>query len=364
MRFRLLQLLLCACVFIFFAALLEFAERSSAYFALTFYPDAGIVRYRAGDTLRWGREGYGVTRVGARGMIAAKPLDKGKRVLFLGDSYTEALQVDDADKFTEILQSLYNQQFPQTPITTLNFAVSGQGAAQHAADLPGLLQTQKPQLVVAQLSVYDFWPADAKRKIPAQPAYLAEKNGALALERKPYAPPAGWREKLMRIRLFSFYARASWRLQNLFKPQTEDENAPAPETAAKVQTDAYFTEYKRITRFLLTQMAQQTRASGAQMAALYTPKTPLLQDGRVLWDEAEFGEQYLKEREILIETCRELGLPLWNPAEKLNRYAAATGRFPNGFANTRPGYGHLNPEGHRLVAELLAAELPALLRED
>ncbi len=361
MRFRLLQMLLCVCVLLGFVALLELSERSSTYFDLTPYADTETVRYRAGATIRWGREGYGVTHIGPHGMIAAKPLGDGPRVLFLGDSYTEALQVDDAEKFTEACQSLYNQQFPQQPSTTLNFAVSGQGAAQHAADLPGLARVYRPRIVVAQLSVYDFWPADAKRKIPTQPAFLTEQNGALAIGRKSFNAPANWRQQLMRGRLFSTYARASWRLQNLLRPQAESGSEAAPDAATSTKDEAYFAEYRAITEFLLKQLAQTAQASGAQLTVLYTPKTPLLQNGRIIRDEAEFGAQHTREREILFAACRELGLPVWNPTARLIKYYDETGQFPVGFANTQPGYGHLNPAGHRIVAELLSENLRQLL---
>ena len=211
MRFRLLQLLLCACVLLIFVSLLELAERSSSYFDLVPYADTQTVRYRAGASIRWGREGYGVTSIGPHGMIAAKPLGDGPRVLFLGDSFTEALQVDDAEKFTEVCQHIYNQQFPQQPSTTLNFAVSGQGAVQHAADLPGLARVYRPDIVVAQLSVYDFWPADAKRKIPTQPAFLTAQNGVLAIERKSFGC-GSFRTTAMIVcfQWFSYYLKIPW----------------------------------------------------------------------------------------------------------------------------------------------------------
>ena len=331
MRFRLFQLLLCACVLLAFVGLLELAERSSSYFDLVPYADTQTVRYRAGVSIRWGREGYGVTSIGPHGMIANKVIPDERRVLFLGDSFTEALQVDDSDKFTEVLQQLYNQQFPLEPVTTLNFAISGQGAAQHVADLSGLAKFYRPKVVVAQLSVYDFWPTDATRKIPAQPAFLTNKDGILAIERKPYTSAASWRERLIQGRLFSTYARASWRLQSLAQQKIGSEGETAPVSAAPIPGEAYYAEFGRVTRFLLTQLAQETETSNAQLAILYTPQTPILQNGRIVREESEISAQYATEREILLAVCRELGLPVWNPTPQLLRYTDTTGQFPLRF---------------------------------
>ena len=236
MRFRFLQLLLFAGVLAAFAGLLELTERSSSYFDLATYAETGIVRYRAASTIYWGREGYGATTIGPGGIIVNKPTGAGARVLFLGDSYTEALQVSDAEKFTELVQAQYNQRFPARPIVTLNFAISGQSATQHAADLAGLGPALRPQVVVAQLSPYDFTPQDAKQKIATQPAYLtAGPDGKWAIQRQPPPNANTWRARvtrwLIRARLFSTYARASWRAQRLLSgsapPELANETPPA-----------------------------------------------------------------------------------------------------------------------------------------
>jgi lysophospholipase L1-like esterase len=256
---------------------------------------------------------------------------------------------------------LYRQKQPNAPISTLNFAISGQGAVQHVADLPGLAQIYRPQVVVAQLSVYDFWPQDALRKIPTQPAYLSETDGNLAVTLQPVARASGWRSWLMQNRLFSFYARVSWRLQSLLYQQAETETQlPPDQMAGSIDAD-YFARYTKVTRFLLARFAAEAKNANAQGAVLYTPQTPLLNEGRVFLEEDEIGRQYAQERAILREACRELNLPFWDPTARFVSYVTETGQFPKGFANNRPGYGHLNPEGHRIVAGLVADELHKLL---
>ena len=140
-------------------------------------------------------------------------------------------------------------------------------------------------------------------------------------------------------------------------PELANANAPA------ALNEQQLAEYRQVARFLLGRLARESQAVGARLVVLYTPLTPLLEDGKVIWNEQDIGADYAQEQEIMRDVCRELGVPLWNPAEQLTRYVADTGQFPNGFANNRPGYGHLNAAGHRLVAGFLVEELAKLLNQ-
>jgi hypothetical protein len=46
--------------------------------------------------------------------------------------------------------------------------------------------------------------------------------------------------------------------------------------------------------------------------------------------------------------------------EPMQRVADATGAFLHGFSNTRLGFGHWNADGHRVAAELMAAQFCAM----
>jgi lysophospholipase L1-like esterase len=362
MRFRLLQLFFCLLVGVGFVALFELGERSSGYFELV--PDAatGVVRYRPGATIRWGREGYGATTIGPHGMIVNKPLGDGPRVLFLGDSFTEALQVNDAEKFTEIAQDEYNRRFPARPVTLLNFALSGHSAPQIVSDAAALAPVLRPRVVVAQLSRFDFAPADAKRQLPTQPAYLAYRaDGAPEIRRHEIAPRPRFVRFLQDARLFSTLGRLRWRLQSLTgDPAAENgvENSPGGSGSSDLA------EYRRLTRFLLAELRQICADNSAALAVLYTPRVPQLHGARLLTDEKGFGPAAEDERAIFLDACRELGVPVWDTSPRLKEYFARTGQFPNGFANSRPGFGHLNAAGHRVVAEMIVEELSRLIKTE
>ena len=371
MKFRAQQLGLCGLVLLAFTALLELGERSSGFFDLVTYSDANLLRYRAGATIRWGREGYGVTNIGPYGMIGSTPQETGAQILFLGDSLTEALQVNEDEKFTALTQQRYNRNWPQQQVTTLNFAMSGVSAVQHAADLAGLRRITQPRVVVVQVGLDDFLPQAARTTSPTQPAFLKDgPDGNFTLSRAPFpdqnSRSARLKQRLIQWRLYSVYARVSWRLQNFLRPGNApaEDNAPVPAVAPSLVAagEKEPDERRRVMQFLLRRMKDECQAAGAQLVFLYISRIPQLQRGRILWDESEAGPQVVAERELFLEVAREMNVPVWNPTARLRQFARETGRLPYGFANNRPGFGHLNQDGHSVMADFIVDELHPLLQ--
>lgn len=296
MFFRIKQMLLCCVVVVLFVTLMELVERSSACYKLDYYPQTHLMRYPAGAVIHWGREGYGTTTIGPEGMIVNKSLGAGARVLFLGDSFTEALQVDDADKFTELTQELYNRQLPAKPINTLNFAFSGQSAVQYAADLPGLSRYWQPQIVVVQLSSFDFDKSDVTLRTNNQTARLAtQPNGQFTIE-NALPPTVSRKQRGMRIlanaRLFSTVARVSWRVNQFLNNTASSETAATTPSAAPVvaqtgpEANAQETAYRERVQWLLQQLRETCQAQGARLVVLYTPRAPQFQQNRIWYDES------------------------------------------------------------------------------
>ena len=57
-----------------------------------------------------------------------------------------------------------------------------------------------------------------------------------------------------------------------------------------------------------------------------------------------------KPKEISV-LCRENGFGFVSLEDSFNNYWNQNGKLPRGFPTSRPGQGHYNSEGHRLVAE-------------
>jgi len=89
---------------------------------------------------------------------------------------------------------------------------------------------------------------------------------------------------------------------------------------------------------------------------LLLPFVPRVDTGTVVTDDPEYQR--------LLATIRSTirRFPGWEVVDPLSAFRSLAERrtLPRGFANSRPGTGHLNAVGHRVVGNLLADALGAL----
>ena len=64
----------------------------------------------------------------------------------------------------------------------------------------------------------------------------------------------------------------------------------------------------------------------------------------------------------LLEACRDEGIDCYSTRSDFLR-AINSGVLPAGFSNTKPGYGHYNADGHRLIAADIWREYQKLYPE-
>lgn len=90
-----------------------------------------------------------------------------RRVLCLGDSNTYGLYLADrADAYPQQLERLWNADPERTPIEVLNLGYPGTNSSKLIHDLPNLLATFRPDVVLMMVGSNDFWTA----RVPAGPA--------------------------------------------------------------------------------------------------------------------------------------------------------------------------------------------------
>lgn len=99
-------------------------------------------------------------------------------------------------------------------------------------------------------------------------------------------------------------------------------------------------------------MVSQTKTP---LACAYIAPWSSLRGQNNQWDE--ITEQHLRE------ATRRLNIPFVDTGSLFRHRFEQTGQPANGFANTDvgPGYGHLNPEGHRIVAAALTPMVARLI---
>ena len=144
------------------------------------------------QTSRWVNEDYDVVvRTNSAGFHDSEhPIEKPSnryRILVLGDSYIEALQVPVEKGFTQQLERRLSEQVKAKEVEVINLGVSGSGPAQYyrILEMKGLLY--EPDLVVmAIFPGNDFWDSDpALSGAVFKPYYVIRSDEVLE-----YRPPS------------------------------------------------------------------------------------------------------------------------------------------------------------------------------
>jgi hypothetical protein len=84
------------------------------------------------------------------------------------------------------------------------------------------------------------------------------------------------------------------------------------------------------------------------LSFVYCPEIPRPSNGTIEWidENGSLAEIFYKE-------CARNGIGFINMGKEFCKFFERTGKFPRGFWNSRPGEGHLNEAGHKLVAQAI-----------
>lgn len=269
----------------------------------------------AGSVVRWGSEGWGTTHFTANGEIAT-PHSGGPNVVVLGDSHTEAFQVDDDRKFVSLAERQLWQRGRRLDLR--NFGRSGGSMADFVWLTRRLRERLRPAAFVIQLEEYDF---DHRAFDSSRPNFFAWRPGG-RIELDHAAVLAG--SKPPGIAMLGY---AEHRLQQIF---SKPAGAPVHGGAGGSVT-------------LQAELLREA-AGSVPVILLLLPYSPY----------ASNSETFATLRHVLP----------WPYVDPSTEFLASRerGRDPRTFFNEVPAGAHLNRDGHAIVAALLAAEIERVLR--
>ncbi len=297
-----------------------------------------------GTTVRWRTEGDGTSRWTVGGIRRpAPPPASPPPYLVLGDSFTEALMVNDADVFTQRLESLLAGGPAAGPV--LNLGRSGASAADYVGFAREYRARFSPRWTIVELRPEDLgedaWDA-------SKPHFTRTREGAL--EVSVQFPPRSRFWDLARplrqhlaladygvIRLKEF-AIASAAEPPLFRA------AGAPRVTADPPLDAS-ARYP-----ILEELALLHDRYDGRITFLMLPD----------FDLSSPSEPTSDTERLWLRAC---AAQHWSCVTLREAYPAFAARFesPFGFPNTAWNQGHMNAAGHRAAARLLHAEMLRLM---
>lgn len=291
-----------------------------------------------GIPIRWGREGHATSHWEAHGVRRGSlpPNPSAKRVLVLGDSVTESLQVNDDQTFEWLTETKLTRA---AGTRVLNVGHSRFSLADYIFHAPRNVRVFAPDWVVVAVEESDFT-TDAWA--PAKPHLRLTETGDL--ESIPVNEDARsdqlFRklENLSRLVPYTLVRVREFRAAFATEPPlfragaAERKKAPAPTEAKDYHLDK--------------QVDALAKAYAGRVTILYLPPfSPTA-------PHAPESDVEARVRAAALARGIRFVVPRAAWEDLARRHVA-----PYGFENLGFNEGHMNPDGHRAVAEVLAKEL-------
>jgi hypothetical protein len=324
----------------------------------------------------------------------AKPPDT-LRIAVLGDSFTEAQQVPEQDTFCAVAQSRLQAAMPLEAAgggpphhfrraEVMNFGCDGYGTAQELIMLQRRVWRYSPDVVVLAV----FTGNDIRNNSvvlegdKCRPFYVFDGN-SLTLG-GPFEDSFWFRMQCMmrfesrHSQVLNLLGGANSLLRRRIRAAAASFNhADAPHAAVSEPglddaiysppMNAVWRDAWRVTDAEIAMVQREVAAHHARLLVLTLANG--IQD-----DPDRLARQhYMKfagAADLFYPDDRiralggQYGFAVFNLAPVMRRYADETGLYLHGFANTKPGLGHWNENGHREAGELIAERLIGLLESN
>ncbi len=330
--------------------------------------------HRPGASGWYRREGEAFVRINAAGFRdrehqMKKPPDT-LRIAFLGDSYAEAMQVDQDQTFWAVTERELARcpALAGTAIEALNLGVSGYGTGQQLQTLRDRAWGYDPDLVVLAFLTGNDLRNNVREleKNEAQP-YFVVRDGHLELD-DSFLRSAGWartqtplwRAKQWLLERFRIVQLAyEIRVIRQRERQVAAQRGVDDPVYAPPQSEAWKSAWD-VTERLIRTLRDEVVARGARFhLMILTNASQVHPDPAVRAEKARaLGVDDLLYPSRRIEAfARSEGIPVLALVEPFRAEAEARGVCLHGFPNAVPCGGHWNAEAHHLAGELLAAHL-------
>lgn len=281
---------------------------------------------RMSDTF-WARgtEGFAMGRTDERGYNNSYPADgRDVSILMMGSSQTEGLYVNEDACASYLLNEYFAADGSRRYV--YNIGMSAHTIYRNVSNLETALELYAPADYVAlETGVLSYDSLELQQALGHTMPELPTGTGYPlldALQTNPY-------------------------LKLLYQQLSNYRNQETDGSASGEGYDVLSPETVPVDEQLLGYVAQTARAYGCQAIIYYIPEMQLDEDGELLF--AATGTT----REQYARLCREHGILFVDMTDRVKELYEQEHVLPCGFANTGLDYGHLNEEGHRLLADAI-----------
>lgn len=282
------------------------------------------------------------------GYIETEPKAGVIRILSLGDSITESVQVGRNDNYSDRLEKKLNQAGGKFEV--LNLGVSGKSIPDYIIYASGYISTFSPDFFIIKIEASDFL-GDATDT--SKQNFLIRKGGTFKIAAKENAVDktiigrlklikdnSGWFQPIIKYTLIKLP-----KLRNILNGNSGGEQS-ANETAAVSGENALRTKEEMID----WQINKLKEAYGPKFIFIYISSNPAIVKGKIVATE---DKETLETKKIIELDCKKYGVPFIDTTDDFNKFYYEKEKMPRGFNNNEPGAGHLNKDGHEIVADKL-----------
>lgn len=292
---------------------------------------------------RRGTEGFGVTCYAANGEIDT-PYHDGKSIVVLGDSYTEALQVDNSEKFVSLAETYLHKRGLEADLH--NLGDSGLNIADYVYLAPRINQSLSPEVVVVQVNMEDF----RASLDSSYDTHLVQNGEKLTLYHEDDSPNI-LVQNLIRSSSLLTYLAHRW---SLVSPSLVFDS---PSVNADANDDSGDSEAETISSDQIVAQVNFLKESykDSQLVLLVIPNVPIISETGLSWSNPSDND--------FVSILQSIdGVEVVYPPDAFQSFYEEEQIFPRGFFNTSPNVGHINEYGHRLIAKSLADSLEEFLK--
>jgi hypothetical protein len=331
---------------------------------------------RPGVSGEFTQEGRALVEVNADGRRdpgypLAKPAGS-YRIAVLGDSYSEAMQVQRDEAYWALLPAALKAcDFARgKAIEVLNFGVSGYGTGQELLTLQSRAAAYRPDLVLLQFTngndVSDNSLAIDDNK--TRPFFVAAgaslKLDRSFLEGREFRRITSWPHETMRelsdsSRVLQLL-RAAKRISLVTHAQAGGVEQGMEPMVLAPPKDERWEQAWRLTERLISGIHEETRRLGARLVVFTVPYAIQVHPDRAVREalQAKLGVSDLFYPDRRVEAlAQRAGIDAVALAPQMQRLADQREAFFHGFPESGMGRGHWNPDGHRVAAEIIAKRL-------
>ena len=287
-----------------------------------------------------GREGYGVLHYLSDGEIRT-PYEGGRPVVVMGDSTVQAAQVDDEVNFISLAEADLRARGMDVDLRNLGRAE--RTVADHVFIAPAVNKKYAPEAVVIQVSPASFALAYDTAK---ENHFVAHSDGTIELKHEDRAAEYANDNLLFTSGLASFFNfrwQVTW--QGFMKRFQPREEAPADEPSFESQ--------------VLPQVQMLREAyPNSILVFMVVPYTP-----SIAYDDSQKLSWVSGEDQALANLLSKVaGVRVIYVRDEFRKYYERHLALPRGSFNSQFNFGHLNKDGHIVVAQALVEALEEILR--